>query len=48
MRRARTIVAWVLLVGSMTGWPVSAVTVARDEPVFILGLSWLAHHRQFG
>lgn len=42
MRRARTIVAWVLLVGSMTGWPVSAVTVARDEPVFILGLSWLA------
>lgn len=42
MRRARTIVAWVLLVGSVIGWPVSAVTVARDEPAFILGLSWLA------
>lgn len=42
MRRARTIVAWVLLVGSTIGWPVSAVTVARDEPAFILGLSWLA------
>lgn len=42
MRRARTIVAWVLLIGSTIGWPVSAVTVARDEPAFILGLSWLA------
>jgi len=42
VRRARTIVAWVLLVGSVIGWPVSAVTVARDEPAFILGLSWLA------
>ncbi|MGS2615116.1 hypothetical protein ACVCAH_11405 [Micromonospora sp. LZ34] len=24
MRRIRTIVAWVLLVGSLVGWPVSA------------------------
>lgn len=42
MKRARTIAAWVLLLGSLLGWPVSAFTFARDEPPFILGLSWLA------
>lgn len=42
MRRARTVAAWVLLVGSLIGWPVSALTVAKDEPPFVLGLSWLA------
>lgn len=41
-RRARTIGAWVLLVGSIIGWPVSALTWARSEPPFVLGLSWLA------
>lgn len=34
--------AWSLLVASMIGWPLSAFTVARQEPQFILGLSWLA------
>lgn len=34
--------AWVLLVGSMIGWPLSAFTLAKDEPPFILGLSWFA------
>lgn len=34
--------AWVLLVGSVIGWPVSQFTVAAGEPPFILGLSWLA------
>jgi uncharacterized membrane protein YfcA len=34
--------AWVLLVGSVIGWPWSALTVAAEEPPFILGLSWLA------
>jgi hypothetical protein len=34
--------AWVLLVGSLVGWPLSALTWAKDEPQFILGLSWLA------
>lgn len=34
--------AWALLVGSLVGWPVSALTLARSEPQFILGLSWLA------
>jgi hypothetical protein len=40
--RIRTIAAWALLVGSAIGWPLSAVTWARHEPQFILGLSWLA------
>jgi ribose/xylose/arabinose/galactoside ABC-type transport system permease subunit len=41
-QRTRTMVAWVLLVGSLAGWPVSMLTWARDEPPFILSLSWLA------
>ncbi len=40
--RLRTWAAWVLLAGSIVGWPVSALTWARDEPPFVLGLSWLA------
>lgn len=42
MRRARTIAAWILLVGATAGWPISAFTWAKDEPPFVLGLSWLA------
>lgn len=34
--------AWVLLIGSLIGWPLSAFTWAAGEPPFILGLSWLA------
>jgi hypothetical protein len=34
--------AWFLLVTSLVGWPLTAFTVAKDEPQFILGLSWLA------
>ena len=41
-RRARTIAAWALLIGSCIGWPVSQLTWARGEPPFTLGLSWLA------
>jgi uncharacterized membrane protein YfcA len=41
-RRARTVAAWVFLVGSVIGWPTTALTVAHDEQQFILGLSWLA------
>lgn len=40
--RARLWAAWVLLIGSVIGWPLSALTVARHEPQFVLGLSWLA------
>lgn len=42
MRRARTITAWILLAGSTIGWPISLFTWARDEPPFVLSLSWLA------
>ncbi|MFG1846757.1 hypothetical protein [Micromonospora carbonacea] len=42
MRRARTITAWALLIGSLTGWPLSAFWLARDEPPVVLGLSFLA------
>jgi hypothetical protein len=42
MARARVALAWVLLGGSLIGWPLSAITVARHEPQFVLGLSWLA------
>ena len=34
--------AAVLVVVSLIGWPLSAFTWAKDEPQFILGLSWLA------
>lgn len=40
--RARVCLAWGLLVTSVIGWPLSALTLARDEPQFILGLSWFA------
>lgn len=42
MDRVRTVAAWVLLVGCSIGWPVSALTWAREEPQFVLGLSWMA------
>lgn len=42
MRRARTIAAWVLLIGASIGWPISMLTFAKGEPPFILSLSWLA------
>lgn len=32
----------VVLVASVLGWPISAVTFAKDEPPAILGLSWFA------
>jgi hypothetical protein len=34
--------AWFILVVSIIGWPISAMTWARGEPQFVLGLSWLA------
>jgi hypothetical protein len=42
VRRARTVVACLLLAGAVVGWPLSALTLARGEPQFVLGLSWLA------
>ena len=42
LHRAEVGFAWCLLVVSVLGWPVSAVTWARNEPQTVLGLSWLA------
>ena len=42
MKRARTIAAWILLVAAIIGWPVGALTLFRDEPQGVLGLSFLA------
>ncbi|WP_433460712.1 hypothetical protein [Micromonospora sp. CA-248212] len=42
MRRARTIAAWILLVGLIVGWPLCAFWWAKDEPPVVLGLSFLA------
>lgn len=39
--RRRRIAGWLLLI-SLVAWPVSALTWAKDEPPFILGLSFLA------
>lgn len=33
---------WGLLVFSLIGWPISALTIAKDEPQVVLGLSWFA------
>jgi uncharacterized membrane protein YfcA len=38
----RIYLAWVLLIASLIGWPVSALTFAQEEPMAILGLSWFA------
>lgn len=32
----------LILAGCLVGWPLSQLTVARGEPPFILGLSWMA------
>lgn len=41
-KRVEVVLAWTLLLGSLIGWPLSALTVAKSEPPFILGLSWFA------
>lgn len=41
-RGGRTQFGWILLVLSLFGWPLSAITFARHEPPTVLGLSWLA------
>lgn len=40
--RLRIRLALVLLIASVIGWPLTALTVASHEPQFVLGLSWLA------
>lgn len=40
--RVRLWAAWVVLLATIAGWPVSALWLARGEPQFVLGLSWMA------
>jgi hypothetical protein len=40
--KVRVRAAWVLLVVALISWPATALTVFKDEPQGILGLSFLA------
>ena len=40
--RWRRRAALALVAITLVAWPISALTWAKDEPQFILGLSWLA------
>lgn len=40
--RWRRRLALALLVASLIGWPASAFTFAKEEPQFVLGLSWMS------
>lgn len=31
-----------IIISSVIGWPVTAMTIAKDEPFIILSISWLA------
>lgn len=42
MHRIEVGAAWALLVGSLIGWPLSLIWWAKNEPPFVLSLSWLA------
>lgn len=42
MVRIRLIISCVLFASSVIGWPVSSLTLAKKEPQFVLGLSFLA------
>jgi uncharacterized membrane protein YfcA len=42
LKRLEVGLAWFFLIGCIIGWPVSQLTVAKHEPPFTLGLSWLA------
>lgn len=41
-RRARTIGAWGLLIGCIVGYPLCALTIAKNEPPVVLALSFFA------
>lgn len=41
-KKTRKRLAWGVLIACILGWPLSAFTVAANEPPFILGLSWFA------
>lgn len=38
----RRLLGWSLLILSLAGWPLSLIWWAKEEPPFVLSLSWLA------
>jgi hypothetical protein len=40
--RLRRRLALGIVLVSLVAWPITALTVARHEPQFVLGLSWFA------
>lgn len=40
--RGQIAFSWFIILSSIVGWPLSALTVAKDEPFVILSISWLA------
>lgn len=40
--RVRVYVAWGMVVVTIIGWPVSMLWLAKNEPPFVLSLSWIA------
>lgn len=40
--RGKVRFAWCLIVFALVGWPLSAFTVASEEPQVVLALSWIA------
>jgi hypothetical protein len=40
-RLRRRLAFWIVIV-SLIAWPATALTLARHEPQFVLGLSWFA------
>lgn len=39
---ARKRIAGIMVIASLIAWPITQLTLARDEPAFTLGLSWFA------
>jgi hypothetical protein len=42
MKKLRLTLAWIMFLGCIVMWPVAAFWLAKDEPQFVLGLSFLA------
>lgn len=41
-KKAELALAYFFFFGSIICWPLTQLTIAKDEPTFTLGLSWLA------
>lgn len=41
-RNVAQFTGWIMFVGGIVGWPVTALTLFTNEPQGILGLSWIA------